>query len=789
VKKISTLMAFVLIGCYSIIVQVLFIREFMVVFLGSELCLGIIFASWLIGISLGAAIGARIIRRLEEIWLIFIVSQAVICVVPFFQIYFIRIIREILRIPPGEYISLAPLTASTFLLILPFSFMIGLIFPCASKLSVGKADSVRKPGQGYSSLQQKWGGFLSNGVKNKAQQIGRVYILEAVGSLIGGLALTFYLITHFRPYETLSAISLLISANCLILSLSHKNIFSRVASTFYIILFLAFNYLLISGNVAKLDDLFIQKRWEAYHNHLVMTTSIDSLYQNIVVATKEDQYSLFSNGQYMLSFPDPYQSAVFAHFLLSQHSHPHKVLLVGGGVAGTIGEILKHPVTLLHYVELDPRLIEASLPFLPLEDRKALEDKRVEVFYTDGRYYTKNAKEKYDMIILNLPDPSTAMLNRFYTLEFFEEIKEILNDDGIVVTGITSAVNYIGEEVGVYTSSLYHTLKRVFPYIIIVPGSKNYFFAASTPNVVTSDCEVLAERYQSRHISSDYFTPYHFTMLLPEERVKFIKRALEKKSDVRINTDSHPVTYFYNLVLWEIFSGKRGEGNIFQNLSGGLTWFVFPLLVMFFVRIVYVLLKKERVSHHLKFNGLLAIATTGFAGMALEIILLFAFQNTYGYVYQKVGLIVALFMLGLSLGGYLMNQLISGKERNWIKILIINEFLICIYSLCLPYITTLFSASATISLEYLFMILVVGAGLLTGLEFPLVSRIFIDHAEVGTVAGWVDSFDHLGACFGAILTGTILVPLLGTYLSCLFTGALNLMSGLLLMIYLLQKRE
>ncbi len=783
-------MAFVLIGCYSIIVQVLFIREFMVVFLGSELCLGIIFASWLIGISLGAAIGARIIRRLEEIWLIFIVSQAVICVVPFFQIYFIRIIREILRIPPGEYISLAPLTASTFLLILPFSFMIGLIFPCASELSVGKADSVRKPGQGYSSLQQKWEGFLSNGVKNKAQQIGMVYILEAVGSLIGGLALTFYLITHFRPYETLSAISLLILINCLILLLLHKGTsFRRIYLGTSIPLLLLLGYLLTSGNVAKFDDILIQKRWEAYHNHLELTTSLDSLYQNIVVAAKEDQYSLFSNGQYMLSFPDPYQSAVFAHFLLSQHSHPHKVLLVGGGVAGTIGEILKHPVTLLHYVELDPRLIEASLPFLPLEDRKALEDKRVEVFYTDGRYYTKNAKEKYDMIILNLPDPSTAMLNRFYTLEFFEEIKEILNDDGIVVTGITSAVNYIGEEVGVYTSSLYHTLKRVFPYIIIVPGSKNYFFAASTPNVVTSDCEVLAERYQSRHISSDYFTPYHFTMLLPEERVKFIKRALEKKSDVRINTDSHPVTYFYNLVLWEIFSGKRGEGNIFQNLSGGLTWFVFPLLVMFFVRIVYVLLKKERVSHHLKFNGLLAIATTGFAGMALEIILLFAFQNTYGYVYQKVGLIVALFMLGLSLGGYLMNQLISGKERNWIKILIINEFLICIYSLCLPYITTLFSASATISLEYLFMILVVGAGLLTGLEFPLVSRIFIDQAEVGTVAGWVDSFDHLGACFGAILTGTILVPLLGTYLSCLFTGALNLMSGLLLMIYLLQKRE
>ncbi|MCK5185482.1 MAG: hypothetical protein KAR43_00010, partial [Deltaproteobacteria bacterium] len=103
----------------------------MVVFLGSELCLGIIFASWLIGISLGAGIGTRVVKQIKEIWIIFIVFQAVICVVPFFQIYFIRVIREILRIPPGEYISLVPLITSTFLLILPFSFMIGLIFPCA----------------------------------------------------------------------------------------------------------------------------------------------------------------------------------------------------------------------------------------------------------------------------------------------------------------------------------------------------------------------------------------------------------------------------------------------------------------------------------------------------------------------------------------------------------------------------------------------------------------------------------------------------------------------------------
>ena len=121
-----------------------------------------------------------------------------------------------------------------------------------------------------------------------------------------------------------------------------------------------------------------------------MTTSLNSLYQNIVVATKEDQYSLFSNGQYVFSFPDPYQSAVFTHLTLSQHPYPRKVLLVGGGIAGTIQEILKYPLTLLHHVELDPMMIEAYRPYLSSEDRKALKDKRVEVFYTDGRYYIKN---------------------------------------------------------------------------------------------------------------------------------------------------------------------------------------------------------------------------------------------------------------------------------------------------------------------------------------------------------------------------------------------------------------
>jgi spermidine synthase len=768
-NKLLTLISFLLIGCFATVVQVLFIREFMVVFFGSELCLGIILAGWLAGIALGAGISVQLIKRFSHTVSLFILLQIAVCLTPFFQIYGIRIIRELLAIPPGEYSTLFTLTSSTFLLVLPFSLLIGLLFPCACTLLGAKAH-------------------------NKAQQIGWVYIFEALGSLVGGVLVTFYMVPHLRAYEILSILSLLVALNCVLLSVTNATVLRLSTTVSCGMLVPVFLYLLLSGTGARIDDYCIEKRWDSYKNNLEMVVSLDSRYQNIVVARKEDQYSLFGNGQYLTSFPDPYHTALFTHLNLSQHPFPRTILLVGGGTTGIIQEILKYPVTLIHYVELDPILLEATRPFLSPDDRAALRDERVSIFHTDGRHYIKKVTTTYDMVILNIPDPSTAMLNRFYTREFFQEVKSILNEGGVMVTGLSSSENYMGGEVGLYTSSLYHTLRTVFPHMVIIPGTKNYFVVGTTPQTVTADSSVLAERYLRHDITTDYFTPYNFTTLIPEDRVAFIKASLERSPSERINTDAHPITYFYDLVLWAMVAGERGEVTLLQGISGAANGILLALVLLLLTRMIYVLFTQERIAHHLKFNGLLAIATTGFAGMALEIVLLFSFQNIYGYVYQKVGLIIALFMAGLSLGGYLMNLLLAGRERNWISLLITFEVLLCIYACCLPYAIAQFSLleSATLpsssNLEYIFMLMVVGAGFLTGLEFPLVSRIIIKQDELGKVAGWIDGFDHLGACFGALLTGTILVPLLGFYYSCFLTGMLNLGSSLLLVLYLTQKR-
>ncbi len=761
-------LAFFFAGFMALAVQVLLVREFMVVFFGNELCLGIILGGWLIGIAIGTGVGGRISRQVTGTIPLFIVFQAFICLIPFAQIGAIRLIRSLLNVPPGEYISLIPLMASAFLITLPFSFTIGLIFPCACTLCAGKDN-------------------------RKAHPIGQVYIVEAAGSLIGGIVLTFFMIAQFKPYEIIAILSIPTLLNAALLGLCVRRSRFPLASWLCITLCAVNAYALLSGHVSRLDDRLVQQRWSSYKNHLNLITSADSPYQNVAVASAHNQYSIFGNGQYVTSFPDLYQAALFAHGTLAQHPSPGTILLVGGGASGTIQEMLKYPIHMLHYVEVDPLLIEAGIPYLPVQDKDALTDKRVGLFFKDGRYFIQQGMRHYDMIILNLPDPSTAMLNRFYTLEFYKEAKKRLAPDGVLVTGITGSDTYLGREVGIYASSLYHTLKKVFAHIVVVPGTRTYFFAADVPGAVSSDPDILARRFESRGIQSGYFTPYHFTMLFPRERSAFLVRELERQTAVQINTDARPITYYYNLVLWESIAGNKGRGHLFQGLAGRLHLLVLPLLLLFAIRVAYVLATKGRPASHLHCNALLAIAAAGFAGMSLEIILLLAFQTLYGYVYRQVGLIVACFMLGLAAGGWHMNRLIAGRERSWVALLTLLSIITGLYALGMPYLIDLFSsvkasaAGDAIDLRWLFMGLVSVAGWLTGLEFPLVGTILINRYPTGTVAGWVNGCDHLGACLGALLTGTVLVPVLGMHQSGFIAGMLNLMSGALLLIYMLQK--
>lgn len=760
--------SFFLLGFSATITQVIFIREFLVVFYGNELCLGIILASWLAGISIGALISGKLIESIKNPILPFLLSLIFLSIIPPLQIYLIRTLRGTLSITPSAYIGALTLLFSSFFLILPFSLTIGFIFPFACKLLIKK-------------------GTLP------AVQIGIVYIIESIGSVFGGLIVSLYLLARFPPFTICSFFALLLLATSLYFSLRLTSSKMRILMTSLSLFPLLLTVSLITSNSISLFDWrSCLKRWNTLYPGITLIKSCDSKYQHITLARQDTQYSLYGNGQWISSFPDDYQFAQTAHFLLTEHPHPKEVLLIGDGFEGIIKEILKHPVSQLDYVELDYLLIETAINALPFEDQKALRDPRVRTFYTDGRYFVKRSKKLYDEVIINLPDPSTALLNRYYTIDFFQEVKKILKKDGLLVIGIASSSNYFGKEVSDYAGSVYDSLLAVFPFVLISPGEKNWFFACRSRDVATFNTEILKDRYYQRKIKSLHFSPYLFDLLLPKERVKFTEQSFRKRGERIYNTDLQPITYFYNLILWGIFSGKRGESNLFQAIREiNWYWYFLPPILIFCLRKIYLMLNRKKDFDPLRFNCLWAIGTTGFSGMALEVILIFSFQNIYGYLYQQMGMIVALFMMGLSLGSYLMNQTISRFDAG-LKAFIIVEGSHVIYPLILPFLLIFISQSfinVLVISESCFMFLVMIAGTLSGLEFPLVARLYLTKERGGgKVAGMVDSADHLGACLGALFTGTLLVPTLGLKISCIFIVVLKITSlALLLQSY--AKRE
>ena len=777
---ILTFLCIAAIGCYATIAQVVLIREFLNIFYGNELCLGIVFGAWFLGIAIGAFVGAKIEHTFKHAFTVFMITLMVLCFVLPIQIVFVRGIRGLLSVGVGEYISILPLLLTSIGLVLPFSFIIGFIFPFSSKVILGTT-------------------------RNAAVDIGVVYIIESMGNLFGGLVFSFFLVSRFHPFKiiTLLNVGMFVLLTFLLFNLHRKGqVYSsgeENKKTKRVLGYISLGMALVMIVVWFLpipdsaEALSAKMRWNTLNPHIELMTSADSKYQHIDIGRQAEQYSIYLNGQYASAFPNEYEYAQIAHLVMTQHPSPKHVLLIGSGLGGLVSEMLLHPVAFLDYLELDQRLLQISDKYLSPSDRQALSDSRVTIIHQDGRYYVKNTPKRqyYDVILVNTPDPSTAFLNRFYTLEFFKEAQKILKSDGVLIVSASSAVTYIGKEVGSYTGSLYRTLHEAFQGVLVTPGQANFYFACNKDDITTLNIETLMERYRKSQVKSDYFSEYLFYTLLQPEQVKFIESQLGQRKDLLVNTDARPVTYFLNLVLWDSLTGGRLHALFHVLKDMKLQLFLIPIVIALAGRIIYVVLRqfKPNINHpesveefnpyytkQLKTNCLIALATTGFTGIALEIVLLYAFQNIYGYIYERMGVIVAVFMVGLAFGGYITNRIIQKSNLKWVNLLMVFEGAIGFYALVLPfiiYVLSFYSIAAEVGLTCFIGI----AGVLTGLEFPLVNKLFMQsNKDMAVSAGVTDGADHIGAFLGAILTGVIFLPLLGVFGTCLILATLNMLS-------------
>ena len=656
------------------------------------------------------------------------------------------------------YVPFYKMFISMFLTIFPFSFLIGFLFPFGCRL------------------------FYSLTFSNLS--MGSVYIVESAGSLIGGSLFSLYLANNFNPFSIIFCmliISIIVIwifwSDCL-----KTKIAFFVASIIFLVLFLPV--------MGKINQKTIKDRWDLCNKGIRLVDSVDSKYQNLSLGFSSNQYSLYSNNLYLFSFPDKYQEALTANLIMTQHRLPERVLVIGEINIGTIREMLKYGI-FLDCVILDNKLMDLISPYLNSEDTLTLNSGNVRIINIDGRFFIKTNKSKYDIVYLSLSDPSTAMINRYYTLGFFKEVKDILSSDGIFVSHLTSSESYIGSDLAGYNSSIVYTLSKVFEHVIFSPGDINYYFASSSRDSVTDNAGILTERYNRRKVDkgnqdTTYFSPYYFKTAFYRERINYLKEKFSRQAQI-INTDLKPISYFLNLLVWDKISGSK-LGTILKFMEKlNIKLFVLALIFLLMMRLIYMKFRRISGEKEERFNYVFTIFTVGLTSIVLEIMLLFAYQNLYGYLYQMLGILIASFMFGLAVGGAAANSLIylfQPKNKYNITIFIIVQSVIALISLILPSALNLFSG---IRSQFIFISMIFIIGFFAGLVFPLGGVLYLrSKPEPGKVAGVFNFFDHIGASVGSLIFGVILIPVLGIVNSCILLFSLNLVG---IFLWILHKKD
>jgi spermidine synthase len=742
-----------LIGFTAVIAQIVLMRELIVVFSGNEISLGLMLASWLVWTAVGSSVFGRSGARLRNLRRLVASLETLVALALPATIMAARASKGLFQSLPGEILGPGAMFLISLAVLSFFCVLSGWLFAAGSRLF---AEDVNTP---------------------MAESTGTVYLLEAIGSGVGGILASLLLIRYFTSLEIalfLSLLNLLAAVTMTLPSTVHR---SAIAAA----LLGVFASLIIPAGSEKLEAISLAWLWRGFH--LVATRN--SVYGNLAVVETEGSRSTFENGRVIFNVPDPAAAEEAVHYALLEHPSPKNVLLIGGGVNGSIREALKHPsLQRLDYVELDPAIIELARQYFPKEWAPIAADPRVHVYNLDGRPFLKTANFRYDVIIVNLPDPQTAQLNRFYTLEFFQEAAQKLARGGILSFQLTASENYISPELSEFLRCVNKTLREVFPDVTAIPGDTVHFFASNQAGLVTDPQDLLA-RLRSRRIQTSYVREYYVPFRMMPDRMADLESHIRPQSDTRINRDFAPVAYYFDAALWSArFSGSyrrlfRSVAHVsFGGLAGGIVALAALAVVAGW---------RSPPRHRRQTSAGLSVAAMGFTLIGLEMLILLAFQAIYGYVYHQLAIVIAGFMVGTAVGSWwtLRRAAIGGPvNRRDMRSLALLQALAALSPLVLYLLFRLLAliqnpGGLFLASQIVFPILALCCGLLGGLQFPLASRIFFGSRQRTRGPGTLYAIDLVGSCAAAAVFSVYLIPVFGFLKTAVLTAIVNLAPAVL----------
>jgi hypothetical protein len=327
-----------------------------------------------------------------------------------------------------------------------------------------------------------------------------------------------------------------------------------------------------------------------------------------------------------------------------------------------------------------------------------------------------------------------------------------MSSGGVIAYSLPTGADYVSEYAGRINSILWHTLRQSFSETLIIPGFRNYFLASDS--CLSYNVPGLIE---SRDLKTLYVNKYYLDAGQLKERGEYIRGRVSTLSgsptpsgSAIVNRDFTPVAVWHHLSWW-------------LSLHDTSLTIIIPAFCLVFFLLMLTL------------NPLNAgLFAGGFTLASLEIIIIFGLQVLTGYLFQAIGAIFMIFMLGLAVGSALGTGAGIYQEATRYGLL---QLTLAILAVLIPYMI-LQIGKAAMSNAWINIILGISAfiaSVLVGMEYNLAAN--LSKQPLQKTIGSNYAAEMFGAAAGAFAATLFLVPFLGIVKTGMVLAIVNVVTA------------
>ena len=524
-------------GMAVMIYEVVWIRLLSIVLGSSTYSFSVMLAAFISGIALGSLLVTLLMSKIKNNFLVFSFLQigialSMILVLPFYErlpYYFWKFSSIFVRTEENFiYYQFGKFVLCFAVMFIP-TLLSGMTLPLISHIVSDKINLIGK-------------------------KIGSVFAWNTGGTLIGAILAGLIFLPKLGLQSTLDVgiiVNLLLGCFALYKSEKCSNLIKQITVILSVVVLLGYFVIIPNWNLNAITSCVFRTYEPPPHSYEEF--KLLKSYRNVlfhkdgpntsvtVVGYKDDKYkekSLLVNGKPdASSVGDLPTQLLLGHLPMMLNGGDGDVMIVGFGSGITASAVLSYPeVKQLDLVEISPAVLEAA-EFFKEENNDVVNNSRLNIQLEDAKTYFNMTDKKYDVVISEPSNPWIANVGGLFSKEFFNQVKDHLNKNGLMVQWF-----HLYELQDSDLELVLDTFKSVFKYVtvwnpmgsdIIIIGSANEQKAdfSKMEQLLTID----SVRDDLKRIKIQNIITLLLTQMLSEKSVSFYFMGNN------INSDYYPI--------------------------------------------------------------------------------------------------------------------------------------------------------------------------------------------------------------------------------------------------------